>query len=436
MLNLLKKDFVILIKDRKLLVTILLMPIILSSILGFALQGTFGSFGIEDVIKIDIVQEYNLEDEVENFKNLAKNSYNMELDQETLMDYNLDTMFFEYFLDQLPSLITYKVTSMEEAKKDIADNEISAIVILPEDFVLNGFVSLYTPNRNRTTISIIPNPESNYFKYVVIDLVNGFNEKLNNDIINKSIAMDTVLGYKGLEGLSEMDVLFESIYSDGYDLPITVYERTVEGYHVIDSFTYVTVGMLAMFMLFTAGLAGRTLMDELSEKTHQRILVAGLHEKKIFMAKFLVIVIIAMIQVLTMIVYSRIMFGVTWNNLSDILLLSVVASCAIGSLGLMFSFAILVFNNYTVLAAFESVVVQILALIGGSYIPIYVLPEPIQVLSKFTINGLYLDGTIKLLSGAPISEVSENILALVIITLVFLGISFILTRKRGDRITC
>lgn len=429
------KDIRKILADKKILVMLIMMPIVISSILGFALKGSFGSNGTDATIQIAIVKNYDLEEETASYLEYMHNKYKVDLTKEDVNNFSLEVIFFEHFMDAI-SVIEYEVVDESKAKDLLGQGEISAIVRLPKDFVYSGYVNLSSNSRLENTIQVEPYEDSRYFAKVVIDIMKNFSDEFNNRILAKNVTNDTLVKYEGYEGLSRAQEINESVEALLEQKDVRIVEESLQGYKVIDSFTYVTIGILGMFMLFSAGLGGRTLKDELREKSHQRLLVAGLDHKHIFGAKYLLMVSIAMLQVIIMLVYSHFALGVQWYNWPQILVISLLTATTVASLGLLFAFVVLIQDSYVLIAVFENVIIQVMALFGGGYIPIYLLPNYFQSISQFTINGLFVDATLKLVAGANLVDVSRHIISLFIISILLLSICWLLIRKRGEQVRC
>ena len=75
-----------------------------------------------------------------------------------------------------------------------------------------------------------------------------------------------------------------------------------------------------------------------------------------------------------------------------------------------------------------------MAVLGGSFFPIEVMPKTVQKLSNFTINGLALKSYIRVYFGHGIVEIYKNLVFLTIIGIVFMTIAIYLLKKeeRGE----
>jgi len=79
-------------------------------------------------------------------------------------------------------------------------------------------------------------------------------------------------------------------------------------------------------------------------------------------------------------------------------------------------------GNYKMSTVFDGVLVQVMALIGESFIPFEILPRFIQKLSFLSVNGVALKSYLKVMMGYDIGAVKIYLLILL-----GLGTAFIVT---------
>tara|TARA_B100000965_G_C19126405_1_gene555555 strand:+ start:18 stop:353 length:336 start_codon:yes stop_codon:yes gene_type:complete len=107
---------------------------------------------------------------------------------------------------------------------------------------------------------------------------------------------------------------------------------------------------------------------------------------------------------------------------------------SVAGLGTMIAAATFKAGNYKMSIAFDSVIIQIMALIGGSFIPFEVLPKFMQKLSILSINGIALKSYLKNMMGYGLGEVKIYLSVLLGLGIVFISIAvFILKWKEGLR---
>jgi len=440
MINIFLKDLKLFLSDKKTLASIILMPIILTTILSFALSGSFGEAGSDWTLNIGVVKEYDKNSEEDKFIEFMLDfaeRYDVDIEKFTdgenqFEEFNPEKIFFQDYLgnEEIKKFLSYEVVSKKEGLKKLGNKEISSLVILPKNYMYDMYINTFTNFRNKLEIEVISHPDMNYSGSITRELMKNFNNIMSSIIISKNVYFESVSPYLNSEEIGEniSKILSSNEYkNDG----INIEERRVDSKNYISSFAYYTVAMLAMFVLFISSYGGKFILDEKRNNTFQRQIVSGKNLSRILTGKFLMMFTMVLIQSLVMISFSRLVFKINWINLPQIIFITLLSSLMVASLGLMITVVTLKTNNYKVSDAFSSGVVQILALFGGSYIPLEIMPKFIGAVGRYTPNGALLKAYIKTLEGYGFSNITEHILVLIVNILVFSIISILIIRRKS-----
>lgn len=435
MLNLIIKDIKNILYDRKTLAMILLMPIVLMSILGAALQGVFNeeesSMGINP-IDIAIVKEYDVQLEISKFQGFLTSGFMGEM--ETEIDYNdvnPEKIFFEDFLNNkdIKEMIRYQVVDRKQGEILINENKIAAMIVLPKNYIYNTYVNMISPGRNGVSIEVVKNLENQFSADIVEMLITGFSDVMNSMVAKKMVMIDAFIS----EELS-MDHIdkISSSFTNSMDTEVKVDIKEVTGEKGLSSFQYYSVAIMTMFLLYAASIGGKALIDEKKDSTLQRLEVAGKSISMIAISNFFRIMLIAIIQSLVMIIYSRLVISVRWGDLLTVISGLLSSAFAVGGLGALVSVITLVTDRYYVANIFEFGVINLMALIGGSFIPVEILPKALQKISFIAINGNAIHIYLNAMKFRPLEENSQYIIILVCMGIIFLIGAYVVlcTRKR------
>ena len=328
-----------------------------------------------------------------------------------------EKFFFTDFLDSedVTKFIRYSVVSDEnEAFEMLSSEEVSAIVLLPEKFIYNMKVNLLTPFRNKVDIKILTHPDKSFSGNIVNSVVNAYSNAMSTIIIGKNVVIETTIANNiSSDGFSNLNQLMEGISGVMKTINIDINNVVMEGRKPVNSADYYTVGMMTMFVLYAAGIGGRMLLEEKDNQTYQRMVVAGTTKLEILSGNFMTVFLIALIQIAVMITYSHFALKVQWGNLVAVILISITAAFAVAGLGSFVSALTFRAGNYKMANMFESVIVQVMALLGGSFFPLDVMPEFMQNLSFLSLNGIALKAYLKIITGYMTSDILNYILILV-----------------------
>ena len=387
------KDLKLLLSERRSLLIFFLMPIVLTTILSFALKGSFDEEVSIATIPIAIVKAYDKSADGAKIRDVFK-AYIEASDptndmRQTVGDLDFETIFFDDFLgsNQMKKVINYQVMSEEEANKALANGTIKAIVILPESFVYDLSVNFISPYRNEIAIKVIASPEASYAGNLVTQIMSLYFDALNEHIVQKNtyleIAMRTM-------ALSEAMVHMGDIAS--LESETTLIQATsIPGYKVMKSFTYYSIAMMAMFVLYAASFSGVALMREKQDGTLNRNTSAGVTYHTMLLAKAFMTWCLVMAQMSGLLLFSRFILGVSWR-LSPVMIFGMIATAiAVSGFGSVISAITMYYDNPNIPSIFENIIIHIFALLGGSYIPVDVLPAQLAYFKVIAINGIVLD---------------------------------------------
>lgn len=437
MLNLIIKDIKNILYDRKTLAMILLMPIVLMSILGAALQGVFNNeedgSGIQ-MIEVAVVKEYNNALELEKFKGFLTSDFMGDMDNNFDIDeINPEKIFFDDFLqnDDLKKIVHYQVVDRDKGQQLLVENKVAAMIILPQNFVYNTYINMSSPGRNKVFIDVIKNSEQQFSADMVETIITGFSNAMNGMVAKKMIMIDAFIKYN-LDS-SEFNRLTD-VLSNPTEDTIHIEVKEVTGEKGLNSFQYYAVAIMTMFLLYAASIGGKALIDEKSGFTLQRLEVSGKTIGTIAISNFFRIMMIAIIQSIVMIVFSSLVISVSWGDTITVIIALLCSAFAVGGLGALVSVITLVTDRYYVANIFEFGIVNLMALVGGSFIPVEILPKALQKINFLAINGnainIYLNG----MKFRPIQENSYYVMILVSMGAVFILSAYIVLNIKKRRV--
>lgn len=420
LLTIVKKDLKIVLSDKKAFILLVAMPIILFSILSFALAGSFDS-GESEIwdIHVGIVKAYDFETDYEAIENYASRE-----DAKTI-----ENILFDVFDDETLSFISYEILDYETAVAKLDAGDLASIVILPENYISNLMINMSPSLRKPINIEVIKNVDMSYSSGVVYSLVNEIAVQMSQIMISNKVTQE-VLSYYDIPEEVKIAVL-ESLKEMGESAPeltMIIEDHKIDQLKTVNSAQYYSVAMMAMFLLFGASYGAKFMLEEKKKFTLQRQTVAGLKTTKIIAGKMLLIFAIAVLQISMMILTSSIGFNVYWGSPIYVLLLTCLTAFSVTGFGAILAAVSLKMDSLKALNLFESGIFQVLALFGGSYFPLYLMPGWFQTVSKLLLNGAALDAYHKLMMGAPLEDMLPGLLSLFVNGIVFLMIGLLMIK--------
>lgn len=418
-LPLILKDLKIILSDRKALLILIGMPIILFTILSFALQGSFSS-GTDSLwdIEVAIVKEYDFEgdyNELEAF---------MTIEQAR----DIENIISGVFASEDLSFIKTTVMTYDEAMIGLENNELTSVIILPEYYIKDIAMNMSPNFQKPVVIKLLTNPEKNYSSSIVEKVVAEVSQVLSSDMIQTKVVYEVLSKYELNPEELVLDTALEPIQ-------ISYEDYKIDQLKTVNSAQYYSVAMMAMFILFGASYGSKFMLLEKRKFTLQRQQVAGVTPFKLVLGKLLIIFCVGLLQIVAMILTSSIGFKVYWGNPIMVFALTILTAFAVMGFGTILTGMALKTDSFKTLNLLESGAFQVIALFGGSYFPIYLMPEWFQNVSKLLLNGAALDVYLKVMMDAPVKELMPGMLSLGLNGVVFLSIGlWIITQDPSVKI--
>lgn len=427
------KDIKTVVYDVRSFGIMLIMPIVLMSILGMALQSNFGDETDSGMTlaTIGIVKDYDYEAEMYKVEGkIDLTTY----DEGIVTALDAENNFFGLLdHEDLKKFVDYRIMTKEEGVKQLENEALNALVILPKDFIFNNYMQL-TGSRLISEIEYQINPDNDFVAGIVYGIIEGYVDMNNNIYAQQRVLYIDVLSKippeAGIEMPSMMDDLTDSITS------IVVEQQSVHREEAISSFQYYAAAIMCMFLLYSAGVGGRALLMERKDRTIPRLSVSGNGLTKIVLSNYFRVMALAMMQSILMIVYSTVVLKVYWGKIMPIIVTIIISSMAIAAIGMFIAVITLISNNYKVANAFEFAVIYIMALIGGSFVPVESLPALIGKLGFLSLSGQALKIYIRGMYELPITDSLVEIGTLLAFTFIFMAISMIIIKRKGSDLVC
>lgn len=389
------KDFKIRIKDRKAIIMMLLMPVLLTAILGSALKGALGDSS-----------------------NLPKSTVGVYLqDNDPLSSRFIDTVLQDEKVKKTVKI--KKATSEKQLNKWVKDEKIDVGMVIPKKW------SEQINQNKENPVRIFPATGKELEAVFIQQVTESFaktaqtisvsTNAIITDLSSQAALKNSNVDMKKVSGdlIANMDKTMSNGGGFIKDEPI--------GDKTVSSMQYYAAAMAAMFLLFNAMHGGKSILNEKSTETLARIMTSPTGKGSLLMGKFFGTLLFAFIQFLVFMEATHLFLHVDWgNNLLQTLVLAFVYSIAVSGLSMI----VAAFTSTEKMAdTVGGIGVQILALLGGSMLPITVFPSVLRKISLITPNSWALTSFTNIMSGTSWISLIIPICTLLIIGFVsiFIG---------------
>lgn len=357
------KDALLIGRDKKALLTLVFMPILLIGILGAAFGNMMGNEEEAPIkeFKIGIV-------------NLDEGPLGKVLEEEV-------------FMEGLPDLISAEAMGEDELNDQLKQQAISVGVILPPNFSDHIILG------EESKVRIISIPSASIQSSIVESAVLQFAQGAAVNMAAIKVA--------GPPDSGKSVTAFALPAIETFDLVEEVAVKQEQ--KPVGSFQYYAAGMGVMFLLMTVITGVSTMIEEKEQDVFNRLLITKLTNTDYLIGKFIGLLFMSSIQFFIIIIGTRYLYGVDWGN-SMLGVMVVGLSFVFSVCGLGVLLGTLVKTEKTFNAA-GMLGTQIMAAVGGSMVPLYVFPEWMNSVVKILPNALALQTFLDLMTGADVWQV-------------------------------
>ena len=201
---------------------------------------------------------------------------------------------------------------------------------------------------------------------------------------------------------------------------------------VVDFFA---ASMTVLFLTFGVLSGVRALQAEVDSRTIVRLIASPTQPYAIVAGKFVALLLLGLIQMGTMIAATSILFGTRWGNpLPTAALMFTSVLMAIGLTAFLMSLA----NNADQGTALAALVITLLSIVGGQFLPPQGLPDIFETLTRLTPNGQAFFGFLDLSaagSHGSLLTVAQPLAFTAIVGLIGIGLAGLRARSSLQRIT-
>lgn len=403
-----KNDLKIIKRDIPGLIFLFVTPILVITIASFALSGLFNKS--QDIFTIPVV--------------VQDDGYEAKVFLEELE--KIDAISLEkYFMkDGRRHLMTFQKANQLVPKR-------KAAIIIPYNFSDNINAG------KETKIIIIKDPADRVVPSVIKDIVTKIISEFNSKHLGINVASATLEEFNKEELIKrQINVDYRpyveyagKLTNELIDNPVyDVEEREVvedSTIHKATPFESNVPGYAVMFILFGTTFAAGTLLAEKEDGTLKRLLMAPISKWSILGGKLLSNFLQAIAQAVILFTIGHVVFGM-WLGRDLIALVMLILATAFSATGLGILLAAFCKTRSQV-RGIAVMVVLINSALGGSWWPLYIVPEAMQKIGHLTLTAWAMDGFNNLLIyGKTIGSIASSLLVLTVMG----GFFFIVAIKK------
>ena len=149
-------------------------------------------------------------------------------------------------------------------------------------------------------------------------------------------------------------------------------------------------GTAIMMLLFSIAGIGGGLLDEKDAGTLKRLLYSPLKTTDILFGKMGAALILAILQLVVMFVFSWLVFGLPiFKDITALVLMILATAFAVSSFGM---FLVAIAKTRQQLQGLSTIVILVMSAVGGSMVPLFVMPAIMQKIAVVSVNYWGIQG--------------------------------------------
>ncbi|MBU5594747.1 ABC transporter permease [Amphibacillus sp. MSJ-3] len=421
MWNLIKKDFLTISRDRSEFLILLVMPMVLITILGFALGSImFGTVDM-DPIPVALIIENDLEQDLEQFRKdlTAEGIPEQAIEQMIINAEEIDPVAsLETVLrsPELSDMIDLKENyDQEQAEEALTTDEVLAVITIPEQFSYHTLFAFYFEEETEADIGLFVQDHEQIQATIVEGILTSFSDQYNLEL---SIAFAT-------EGETVETTISEENFGT-----ITHFSTGKP----VSAFQYYTIGMAVMFALYVASTVSSNAFKEKKNHMFARLMMTGERPLNYLLSKVISAVILTLVQLTILFIASTLLFqtftGTSVEFWVSLAIISFVFSLVIGGLAAFMTAIAIQFNNDAISGFFSGGAVVIFAFLGGSLSPIEQFSPLMRELGNLTPNGAMMTAYLQLIQGFNINDFLPMIYRVLLMAVLFISLAVAIFPKR------
>jgi ABC-2 type transport system permease protein len=177
---------------------------------------------------------------------------------------------------------------------------------------------------------------------------------------------------------------------------------------------FFAASMTVLFLTFAVLSGVRALQAEVDNRTILRLMASPAEPIAILAGKFAALLLVGLTQMSVMIVATSVLFGTKWGN--PLPIAALVATSVLMAIGLT-AFLMSLAKNAEQGTAMAAIVIALLSVVGGHFLPPQGLPDIFETLARLTPNGQAFYGFVDLSAAG-----SNGSIATIVQPLLFTGV--------------
>jgi ABC-2 type transport system permease protein len=324
-------------------------------------------------------------------------------------------------------LAVTRVDSAAAARQRVDDGKAAAAVIVPADFS----TALFGSGGRQSAVELYENPTQALGDSIAGSVISQTLLDFNGARAAAAAAAALRAGGGGHDTVARAAAahFFEG---GGVSKALTIDEReplaaTGGTNDKASMIGLVLAGMMVFFMFFGASNVARTILTEDRGGTLPRLLTTPTSATTVLGGKFASVFLTVTVQTVVLLLAGRLLFGIDWGQLDAVVLLTLMGAAVASGLALLI---ISVVRTPAQAGSIGAGVFLVLALLGGNFTGTATTSGLYANVQRCTPNGWLLRGWDAAMRGAELSHVLAQLIVPLAFTAIFFAVAALQFRRR------
>jgi ABC-2 type transport system permease protein len=316
------------------------------------------------------------------------------------------------FRDQIDVV---KAKDSADAQARVGRDDVAAGFFIPR-----GFGAAVTGNR-KATITVFRNPDAQIGSAVAEALADAYADQINAGRLSVATAIRAQAQPPAPAAVAAL-----AREAAAGRVPIQLVDGRI-GVREVNGINYFGPAMAVFSLFFTTAIVARSILAEREQGTLPRILAAPVPRPAVILGKSASAFVLGIVSFAVMFAFFGLVRDVSWGDPLSLAVLTVVTVLAVmGLMTLLQTGA----RSQQGADALSSVTTMALALLGGSFFPIFQMPPAMCTASLITPNGWALRGYTDIAyDGATLTDLGPHLTAIGAFAVVTLSLGIWRSRK-------
>lgn len=320
------------------------------------------------------------------------------------------------------------------ARQQVDEDQVAALIVVPPGFSASIIPAPEAPSSGDVVrIELYTNPARPTSSGVVKTILEDFLSRVEVGRIGGEVTITQMLADGLIQPQEAQAIALEmgahQAAGGEVEAPITL-SRISAGEEPVefDVLALLAPGMALMFLMYTVGYGGRSLLDERDQGTLPRLLVSPTTTIQALGGKTLGVYLTGVAQMLILIGGTALLFQLNWGAPAAVLALILAAVFAAVGWGMIITALARTPGQISVAG---SVIMLSFGILGGGFFSTEFMPGWFQALRSITPNAWGLDGFTTLALGGSLAEIGDSLLALLLMGALLFGLAVVIFTRRG-----